>query len=140
MVERMSAYHCDKLCSKTCCAALRDAIDFANNSDLDEISRSWKRPKDKIAGLLFDVHDPAKLAQLMAMGLRARGIDAGPINHDGWEIWPYKDKIIVDTTYMEDAMFFFALPEFRALLARVMATPADESSREQCEKLIRGEQ
>jgi hypothetical protein len=41
---------------------------------------------------------------------------------------------------MEDAMFFFALPEFRALLARVMATPADESSREQCEKLIRGEQ
>lgn len=32
-----------------------------------------------------------------------------------------------------------SLTQFRALLAQIMATPPDASSREQCERMIRGE-
>lgn len=45
---------------------LRRALEFANSSNLDKVSRGWSRPHDYEGLVLFDVHDPAKLAAIIA--------------------------------------------------------------------------
>jgi hypothetical protein len=143
MVERMSAYHCDKLCSGTCCAPLRWAL----NCEYDDLPSCGCESALCQAQLAVD--DPAKLAELGAMALRARGIDAIAVqanaenaakvnaaNPDFAIVWA-KNGVFL-TAWKFDWRTESA-SDIRALLARIMATPADESSREQCEGLIRGE-
>lgn len=55
-------------------AALRKALEFANALDLDGISRGWPQPDSTHGALLFDIHDPAKLAAIIAELLRERGL------------------------------------------------------------------
>lgn len=54
--------------------ALRKALEFANALDLDGISRGWPQPDSTHGALLFDIHDPAKLAAIIAELLRERGV------------------------------------------------------------------
>lgn len=54
--------------------ALRRALEFANSSNLDAVSRNWPRPSDDGA-ILFDVRDPAKLAEMLAERGRQLGLD-----------------------------------------------------------------
>ena len=150
----MSAYHCDKLCSEPCCALLRWALtdpDPLNNAELErhtifEVSgvpdfmSCVATHKQKAAAA---VHDPAKLTKLGAMALLARGIPsdtdfpATSLIEDPptWVIRANEDTIDI---VRNDDITTMSLPEFRTLVARIMATPPDESSREQVEKMVRG--
>jgi hypothetical protein len=90
------------------------------------------------------VHNPAKLAELIVIALRARDIDAVGVDGENpgcrsaaFAVWSNSDGVVID----DDACKFHELtmPQARRILAAIMATPADVSSREQCERLIKGE-
>lgn len=55
---------------------LRSALEFANSSNLDAVSRKWPRPDNASGALLYDIHDPAKLAAIIAELLCTCGIVA----------------------------------------------------------------
>lgn len=123
----MTAYHCEKLCSGPCCAPLQWALE------------EWS-----------SFYDGAKLAELGAMALRARGFaDTAHFDDDfaltsQFRIRVQDDGEIVCVVWRIEGTHKLqcvrcTLPQFRALLARIMATSPDESSREQCERMIRGE-
>lgn len=145
-------YHCDKLCSNACCAPLRWALDMCATIDAGKIvaqAHQLRSEKQLRLSAYNDVHDPAKLAELGAMALRARGFSVVVVAPDiqrwkapnhlsiRWhndEIGVYDDGLM--TCLIAES---YTLAEFRALLARIMTTPPDASIREQCERLIRGD-
>lgn len=53
---------------------LRRALEFANSSNLDDVSRSWPSPIDVDGAILYNVHDPAKLAAIIAEPILASGV------------------------------------------------------------------
>lgn len=151
-----TTYHCDKLCSGECCAPLRYGLDrwmrapgfAANLCDIKDDEKGPNWPQQQHDALLA-LSDPAKLADLGAMALRARGFSVVVVAPDiqrwkapnhlsiRWhddEIGVYDDGLL--TCLVAES---YTLAEFRALVARTMATLANESSREQAERLIRGE-
>jgi hypothetical protein len=79
--------------------------------------------------------DPAKLAELLVLGGKVRGLKIF-----GSNVFPSHCGIFVLFATASGAPFrrTLTIPEARALLAAIMATPADESSREQIEALFRG--
>jgi len=96
---------------------------------------------------------PAKLAELLAMALRSRGhaVDAAHATAEKYDtdtlflIGSYSDSIIVnwfvrrDTHHAWKKRRVLTMPQARAALLAIMATPADKSSREECERIIGGE-
>ena len=100
------------------------------------------------------VSDPAKLAELMAMGLRARGVDAVSrcrSDYGAKQLDLTHAVVIWDQSQTTtEAMLFdiygyctwkiVKMPDVRSMLARIMLTPADESSKSRVEALIRGEE
>lgn len=151
----MSTCHCDKLCSNACCVPLWITLDRLAKNKLSSghnehgvqfvsFGDGHACTDDRMVRPYNDVHDPAKLAELGAMALRARGFivellsDYYPRDQMSYGVVITWTNTSVDVRF--DEWQNMTLPQFRSILARVMATPADESSREQCEKLIRGEQ
>ncbi len=136
------SYHCDKLCSGECCAPLRSALEFAKQyCDPDETrwlvyqKNGWFLTRPWIVAPLDAIHNPAKLADLMAMGLRARGCAGrGFIDIVGDALvlryWSEPRKRVKRE---------FSLSEARAATLAIMALPSDASSKSQCERIIRGE-
>ncbi len=132
----MSAYHCGKLCDNACCAPLRWALDC----EYDNLPSCGCESALYQAQLVAD--DPAKLAELGVMALRVRGVDACVFGDD---CFPWQWGILATEQWIEilphdvPERIIYSMPQFRALLARIITTPPDESSRDECERIIRGE-
>jgi hypothetical protein len=91
--------------------------------------------------ILRALYNPAKLAELMAVGLLAREtvrvtvvVELGQITVARWTGWGNESLMQFEWVRKDVSM-----PQARALLAAIMATPADESSRETCERIVREE-
>jgi hypothetical protein len=96
----------------------------------------WHRcTDDKIVQSYNDVHDPAKLAKLWASALRSRGYTGADGSVDGNYIWiGYRGE---DGEYLDFAISATeGLANRRAQLLAFMVTPAEPSSKEQCELII----
>jgi hypothetical protein len=76
----------------------------------------------------FASRDPAKLVELMAMALRARGVHCIVAVYFG-----------CDDTMIQIGDRVFTMPQARTMLAAIMATIADDFSKWQCERIIRNE-
>jgi hypothetical protein len=114
---------------------LRRALDFANNSTLDTVSRDWPRPNEASGALLHDVHSPAKLAELLAEALRERGVDVASVERTCMAL-PHGNVMSISQGF--DGRIFVRLlsggyiqwqqtltpPNARALLLRVLSLPA----------------
>ena len=123
----MTTFHCDKLCMGECCTPLRWAL----NCEYDDLPSCGCESALCQAQLAAD--DPAKLAELMVMAMRARGIEAQPLEP--------RDGMCAFACACEGdaARWMRAMPQARAATLAIMSTPADESSKGRVEALIRGE-
>jgi hypothetical protein len=96
----------------------------------------WHRcADDKMVQSYNDVHDPAKLAELWTTALRARGYADANSSIVGKYIWiGYRDD---NGEYLDFAISATdGLSNRRAQLLAFMVTPAEPSSKEQCELII----
>lgn len=90
------------------------------------------------------VTDPARLAELMAMALRARGFDVpGPHEQSYWaqlviDVLREWNQLRVELPE-NDSVLVLDMPTARTKLLAIMVTPPDESSREACKKILRGD-
>lgn len=107
--------------------ALRKALEFANALDLDGISRGWPRPDNAYGALLFDIHDPAKLAAIVAELVRERGIravivDIGEHSLCGNDVTiRIGDAPMIFTT--ESIVAFRSMPQARAFALALLDAP-----------------
>ena len=124
------SFHCDKLCSGACCASLQWALRAQSLIDRG-LPAALSGMSEQQATALYDVSDPVKLAELLAMALRARGVDVVSADHH----WTGSIVIVL----RGDERIVLSMPQARTVLAAIMALPADESSREACERIIRGD-
>lgn len=153
-----TAYHCDKLCSCATCESLRWAIDYARR-EFGEDDSLWMvyekngafRRFPYKAAILAAIHDPAKLAELLAMGLRARGwfvYDADP--GDALRLPAATIEVDEDVVHVELFADWescrapahgspLSTPEVRVKLLAIMAIEPNESSREVVKAMMRGE-
>lgn len=127
----MTAFHCDKLCSGACCEWVRIWCDVMATRPV--FATAVECPVGGCASCYARnaLVDPAKLAELLVLAMRARGLDLHAfVAFDG-------ERVVVANPLGHGPRL--ALPQARALLARIMATPPDESSRAQVEALYRCE-
>jgi hypothetical protein len=114
--------------------ALRKALEFANASSLDEISRGWPRPDAGVGALLFDVHDPAKLAaiivKLAVEGGRFGLVDyasVAELDDDMHTIGAYPwhpSTVSIHIQYMDvDRTFTLNMPQARAFALALLDAP-----------------
>jgi hypothetical protein len=152
----VTTFHCDKLCSGPCCAPLRFALPFVDSHEIHHC-RKWALGEYEACSA---VNDPAKLAELMAMALRARGVNTD-LDNDSWSVtivrhlvngvrisprsWLLPSGVPHTTTTRRHATlslpgreYDFDMPEARAKLLAIMATSANETSRDECERILRG--
>ena len=102
-------------------------------------------PKTAVVEALLD---PAKLAELMASALRARGLEMTiDTDRDNVCISVLNGDIVVEYEQQGErapgdwsgySKVVFALPTARTQLLAIMQTTADPSSRETCERILRG--
>lgn len=120
---------------------LQRALEFANSSNLDAILRDWSRPNDATGALLHDVHDPAKLASIIAELLRERGheIETNPIrfeevmHKDAVRVWTVNDTIRVEAktrgSVYDYVMQSLSMPQARAFALRLLDSPETDIER-----------
>lgn len=136
--------HCDKICSNACCEPLRLALDDAEHGP--EFAAHMAEHPEALGTnawqlALVEIHDPAKLAKLYVIALRARGfVDVNRI-----QITYYVHPIIKAPMigiwwprHCENADC--DMPTARARLASIMKTDPVESSFAPCDRILRGEQ
>lgn len=143
----MTTFHCDKLCSCNTCAPIRWALKLATQDiRRAEVFVQYPPQTGDTGELQFEyeamcaILDPAKLAELMVMGLRARGIQISieDANEYGvsFLIWSAKHPVhgrpLPEQRWVSPA-------KVRSQVLAIMATPPDESSREACERILKGE-
>ena len=130
-----TTFHCDKLCElfdEHAPRILPWIIERANSGDefaaYEVTSRSLKH-----AAIWDAVTDPAKLAELMALALRARGF--------GGAIYVHEQELHVCWSMTANCTTtqWLTVPQARARLLRIMHTPADPTSRDECERILRGD-
>jgi hypothetical protein len=153
----MKAYCCDKLCSGECCEWLQNAL--ADPLDPDGCTCPECQAYDA-------VRSPAKLAELLAMALRARGLWASIEAWNEGAYSPATQRVEITKTHYRlwadassahevdhewsqcvgDVCEHYildidaeAMTKARAFVAAIVATPPEESSRGQCERIVRGE-
>lgn len=144
------SFHCDKLCSGGCCALLISRIIAAKLRDegIDVDGNAVYRRRllierghdaarletsaAKCAVVDAAIDDPARLVELISLAGAARGSKL-KIVQSGFRIqvceWS-NGLVCVNDTSKDQA---------REKLLAIMRTPADPSSREACEKILRGE-
>ena len=133
----MNKWRCDKLCSDVCCA---DYVSALENPD------GWQWIDHKCSGLIAaykDIDEPKTLAELMAMALRARGIDAAV---ERWQITQPPSDIVIWHDEQNIRIYggrvwqvwrrSLSMAQACASILAIMRTPADESSKSQCEQII----
>ena len=83
------------------------------------------------------IFDPVTLAAIMAEALRERGfaVSLGSIDAPV-RVFAFASSVTVD---FEDSHNRMLMPKARVKLLAVMRTPADPSSREACERILKGE-
>jgi hypothetical protein len=161
--EAMS-FHCDKLCSGTCCVPLRITLERLGAGKLSSGHNEYgvrfvsfgsghMCTDDKMVHPYNNAHDPAKLAELMVMGLRARGLDVAcdwSDRHDFYVAWWPNDPQYVDGTqwihvrakrygrFNDMPISEWDMATARAKLLAIMATSPNETSLGECERIIRG--
>ncbi len=110
--------------------------------------------KQRFAAMIFD---PAKLAELMASALRARGVAVellpprARVDYDHHEDPPhgacrvvafmpdgFQHRVDIEWIPSEGLCLCMLLPTARAKLLAIMQTTADPASRETCERILRG--
>ena len=137
--ENMIAFHCHKLCSCDTCAPVRLIIERLDGQN-EPTSRIGTRSEYAAQDALCD---PAKLAELMVLALRARGFDVGPFAVRGGttiQIWASNfGTIVVETNGPDYSHTSLTMLQTRAKLLAIMQTPPDESSRDACEQILKGE-
>jgi hypothetical protein len=142
----VSSFHCDKLCSGECCAPLRWALSECDETSVRHCRRHWK-PGEYHACLA--VVDSAKLAELMAMALLGRGFARDGdrsvsadrrvcVGIHGGLIWVGIGDTEHKPFFMPKKALSFAMPEARAATLAIMTTSASDSSRDACERIVRG--
>lgn len=150
----MSAFHCDKLCGCDACEPLVFALNIVASDPISAANFATSKAPGDDNGLrewcaVNALADPAKLAELMASALRARGlwkwsasmsIPTGAIMFDviarvdgaiRCELW--------DCRKVRSFRRELSMVEFRTRLLAIMQTTANESSREACERILRGD-
>lgn len=152
----MTKFHCDKLCGCGTCAPTRWALSYEEGFDkpLGSYTAGLFRESAAYTAAWFASRDPAKLAELMASALRARGFDVHthrflaecPDGSDSCDadvlIWQaeHDGTMALDIGLGDDnASRDMDATTFRAALLTITQTPPDESSRETCKRIIRGD-
>ena len=149
--------HCDKLCSGECCSHLLKALalvlrDHVTCAHIPNVARGdvFGAATSMVAHAAID--DPAKLAELMVMGLRARGIDAvfrRLSEHRTYgrtvpDVAIWDRSVTVPDAILLDVKGYciwriIRAPDARAKLLAITQTEPSESSHESCERILRGE-
>ena len=134
-------FHCDKLCGGECCKKIRRMLrmSLGNTDQLATIANCTCIE----CTILRALYNPAKRAELMAMALRARGIDAAV---ERWQITQPPSDIVIWHDEQNIRIYggrvwqvwrrSLSMAQARDILAAIMRTPADESSKSQCEQII----
>jgi hypothetical protein len=89
---------------------------------------------------LVAIHDPAKLAELMANALRVRGLVDGNHVRITHYMHPIKNQTIGIWWPRRCKNADCDMAEARAKLLAIMQTAPDKSSRKACESILRGNQ
>jgi hypothetical protein len=129
----MIAYYCDKLCSGECCAPLRWALIAALNPPEDTATREaiWIAYGEA----LEVINNPTKLAELLDVALNARGVESQALTpKDGLCAVAY-----VASSDGEVVRYMRPIPEARGDLVAIIATPANKTSRDECERIVQGD-
>ena len=143
----MTTFHCDKLCSGECCAHLIVALNAACiwnwthekthvcafcalTETIDGVRHRFPGKHPERLAAIDAAGDSAKLAELMATGLRERGLF----------VVCAKVGTAIHVHLPQPIVYVLTVPQARALLACVMATPPDASSKALVEALVRGEE
>lgn len=148
----MTTFHCDKLCSCDACAPIRWALSYVESvgKPLGSYAAGMFRDSAKCTAAWWASRDPAKLAELMVMGLRARGLSV-EVRRYGAHRWTRSTDVAIWYGYADNGLQLYVgdpigttfcpvtLVEFCAKLLAVMQTSPNESSREACERILRGE-
>lgn len=136
------SFHCDKLCSGECCFRLLKALalvlrDHVACAHIPNVARGDVFGATASMQAHAAINDPAKIVELMAMGLRARGHHKAAGSIVGDYMWiSYVD----DGELYDFAMHVNSMEHRHKQLLAIMHTTADPSSREACEKILRGNQ
>ncbi len=126
-----TTFHCDKLCSNACCQWLNMWLGYVAANEKRWGMKGCECPS---CAAYHACLDPAKLAKLMAIALRAR-------MPREWHIYGAGGDLGLGVCIEMENDFIDArttLAQARAKLLAIMQTPADESSREACEQIVRG--
>lgn len=154
----MTTFHCDKLCSCDTCAPIRWALSYVESvgKPLGSYAAVCHRDSAERLAAWFASRDPAKLAELTLLAMVARGwhsfddpgeymelpcvhvvsdvVDSTP--YVGIRLWWWED---LDKHVRRSLEMTFAIHKARAKLLAIMQTSPDESSRDACERILRGE-
>jgi len=152
------SFHCDKLCSDECCAVLRSRLAMAQlrdaGIDVDKTAAYrrkllMERGHDaakieasaaKCAIVDAVILDPAKLAELYVLALGARGfVNGARLRITHWEHPTKKVQMIGIWSPRRCENFDCDMPTARTRLLRIMSTPANGDSHDECKRVLRGE-
>jgi len=147
-----TAFHCDNLCSCDTCAPTRWALSYVEGfrKPLGSYAAVCHRESAAYLAAWSASRDPAKLAELMAMGGESRGMvvlifplaaraTTAPILRDKATLVFYDVDAIHIYPSLSLTPRILTLGQVRADLLAIMSTPANETSRNECERIIRGE-
>jgi len=134
------SFHCDKLCDGECCFHLLKALalvlrDHVTCARIPNVARGDMFGATASMQAHAAVDDPAKLAELFVLAESARGdryefvVSGDTIE---WCEWAKGKKRLL-------TIAIWTMAQAREKLLAIMHTPADLSSREACEKILRGE-
>jgi len=134
------SFHCDKLRSGECCFHLLKALalvlrDHVTCAHIPNVARGDMFGAATSMAAHASIDDPAKLAELFVLAESARGdryefVVSG--NTIEWCEWAKGKKRLL-------TIEIWTMAQAREKLLAIMHTPADLSSREACEKILRGE-
>lgn len=148
----MTTFHCDKLCSCDTCAPLRSGLANRIHGPLSPQGRddcpilkafggtAIIDACDTMRAVYRATDDPAKLAELYALALRPRGLGDGEhIRITHW-VHPVTNKQMIGIWWRRECVNADCdLPTARAKLLAIMQTSPDESSRDACNQILKGE-
>lgn len=138
----MTTFHCDKLCSDECCEPLRWALTYIEHfgKPLGSYVAGQQQTPTACITAWRASRDLAELAELMAIGLRVRGLVDGNHVRITHFMHPIKNQMIGIWWPRHCENADCDMVEARAKLLAIMQTAPDKSSRKACESILRGTQ
>jgi len=136
-----TTFHCEKLCSCDTCAPTRWALSYDEGfgKPLGSYAAGLFRESAAYTAAWFASRDPAKLAEVMAIALGARGfVNSNKLRITCWEHPTTKVLMIGIWSPKRCENFDCDMPTARLKLLAIMATPANKTSRGGCERILKG--